>query len=159
MKKVIGFLIFVLSYSTAVQAQRGERAMDEERNPMTVAQQATIAVKKMTLRLNLNNAQQRKIQPLLEAQIADRRAMKEQRKALKKKKAKPTADQRFNAMNARLDKQIEFKRAMMNILDEKQFERFEKTMMRKKMKMTKRIKKEKHKRNRKLRRDRDHRDE
>jgi len=141
MKKVIGILIFVLCFSFSAMAQK------EKRERMSIAQQTELAVKKMTLKLDLTPAQQSRIKPLLAKQMEERQAIRAKRKALKEKGQKPTADERYAMMSAKLDKQIAFKADMKRILDEKQYERFEKMANRKMHKM-------KRKRKRKMKKDR-----
>lgn len=124
MKKLASILVLVFAFTLTTQAQKKRKRV--QKDPMTVEQQATLAVKKMTLALELSDAQQRKIKPLITAQITDRRAQFEQMKKLKESKKKPTADERFKYQNERLDKQIAFQKEMKSILNKEQYEKFEK---------------------------------
>lgn len=124
MKKIASILILVFAFTLTTQAQKRGKRMQKEQ--MTVAQQATLAVKKMTLALELSEAQQRKVTPLISAQITDRRAQFEKMKKFKESKKKPTADERFQHQNERLDKQIAFQKQMKSILNKDQFEKFQK---------------------------------
>lgn len=142
MKKVLAVLVLALGLTATTQAQKGKKGDFEK---LTVEQKTALAVKKMTLKLDLTPSQANKITPLLAEKIAERKAMHEKRKALKKSDKKPTANERYAMQSARLDKQIAFKNDMKRILTEKQYEKFEKMATRKMHKM-KKGKKRKHKR-------------
>lgn len=92
----------------------------------------------MTLKLDLSSEQAKQIKPLLLEQVRERKAMKEKRKSLKSSNKKLTADERFAIKSALLDKKIAFKKEMKRILNEKQYEKFEKKINRKGKKMKKR---------------------
>ena len=124
MRKIASILVLVFAFTLTTQAQKKDKRMRGEQ--MSVEQQATLAVKKMTLALELSDAQQRKVTPLITQQISDRRAKFEKMKKMKEEKKKPTADERFQHQNERLDKQIAFKKEMKSILNKEQFEKFEK---------------------------------
>ncbi len=132
MKKIasIILLIFVVVFTTDAQQKR-KRFIKEK---MTPEQHATLAVKKMTLFLELSDAQQRKIKPLFIAQAKEKHAMWEQMKAAKDKKKQISAEQRFKNANSRLDSQIEFQRKMKSILSAEQYEKFKKAKAVKKRK-------------------------
>lgn len=124
MKKIASILILVFAFTLTTQAQKRGKRMQKEQ--MTVAQQTTLAVKKMTLALELSDAQQRKVTPLISAQIIDRRAQFEKMKKFKEEKKMPSAEERFNNQNSRLDKQIAFQTEMKSILNKEQYEKFQK---------------------------------
>ncbi|WP_299162363.1 hypothetical protein [uncultured Tenacibaculum sp.] len=156
MKKIIALLVLAIGFTLTSQAQKGKRGDFEK---LTVAQQTELAVKKMTLKLDLTAAQQRRVKPLLAEKIAKRKTMHEKRKAMKesgKKREKPSADERFAKKSKMLDAQIAFKADMKRILNEKQYERFEKMAARKKHKLKKKMKHRKHKKNSKERRHKNH---
>ncbi len=152
MKKIIALLVVALGFTAVTNAQ--EHKEDRFEEALTVDQQTELAVKKMTLKLDLNKAQQEKIKPFLAEQIADRKAMKAKRKEMKKNKQKPSSEERFKMMNARLDKQIAFKAEMKRVLNTQQYERFEKMADRKMHKMKKKMHK-KGKKRRKMENDND----
>lgn len=145
-KKLVGFLVLALGFATVTMAQ--EHRKEKRHEKMSVEQQTELAVKKMTLKLDLTPSQQHKIKPLLAKQIQERKAMHEKRRDMKDQDKKPSSDEHFNRMNARLDKQIAFKAEMKQILDARQYERFEKMAAKKMKHMKKRMHKkgEKHKR-------------
>jgi hypothetical protein len=124
MKKIASILILVFAFTLTTQAQkRGKRMQIEQ---LTVEQQTTLRVKKMALALELSDAQQRKITPLVAEQITNRRAEFERMKKMKEEKKKPTADERFKHQNERLDKQIAYQKEMKSILNKDQYEKFQK---------------------------------
>ncbi|MCG1036229.1 hypothetical protein [Polaribacter sargassicola] len=131
MKKIVSILVLVMAVTFTTQAQR----KGGQKGPkFTPEQQATLAVKKMALALDLTDKQQNQIKPILTAQIEERKAEMEKRKANKDEpRQKPTADELFAMQNKRLDNQIMMKNKMKNILNEEQFEKFEKMQKGRKM--------------------------
>lgn len=124
MRKIASILVLVFAFTLTAQAQKKGKRMQREK--LTVEQQTTLAVKKMTLALELSDAQQRKIKPLLSKQIAERRADWEKMKKYKEEKKKPTAEERYKHQNAKLDKQIAFQKEMKSILNAEQYQKFQK---------------------------------
>ena len=139
MKKIIAILVMTLGFTLVTMAQ--EHRKERSENSMTVNQKTELAVKKMTLKLDLTADQQQKITPFLAKQIAERKTTKAKIKEMRKNKQKPSSDERFKMMSAKLDNQIAFKTEMRRILNPQQYERFEKISERK----MQRIKKKMHK--------------
>ena len=81
MKKVITLfvLVFAFTFSTQGQNKKAKRA-----SKLTIEQQTTLAVKKMTLALDLSEKQQNDIKPILMAKITERKMAIKKRKAAKK---------------------------------------------------------------------------
>jgi len=131
MKKVITLLVlvFAFTFSTQGQNKKAKRA-----SKLTIEQQTTLAVKKMTLALDLSEKQQNDIKPILMAKITERKMAIKKRKAAKKAKERPSADEIYEMKMKQLDGLILIKSKMKNILDEKQYERFEE-MQKRRMKM------------------------
>jgi len=131
MKKVITLfvLVFAFTFSTQGQNKKAKRA-----SKLTIEQQTTLAVKKMTLALDLSEKQQNDIKPILMAKITERKMAIKKRKAAKKTKERPSADEIYEMKIKQLDGLILIKSKMKNILDEKQYERFEE-MQKRRMKM------------------------
>ncbi len=121
MKKII--VVFVLMVSVTALAQRG--GYEDGKKKMTPEQIATLQTKKMTLALDLNDAQQKQMMALNLEKAKTRNAMIEARKAAKENE-KPTADERFEMTNKRLDAQIAQKQKVKQILSDEQFAKFEK---------------------------------
>ena len=141
MKKIIAILIITLGNTIASIAQ--EHRKESVENTMSIDQKTELAVKKMTLKLDLTADQQQKITPLITKQIANRKEARDKMKEMKMNKQKPSSDERFKMMNTKLDNQIAFKTEMRRILNPQQYERFEKISERK----MRRIKKRMHKKN------------
>jgi hypothetical protein len=133
MKKIVSILVlvFAVTFTTQAQKKRGEKG-----SKLTVEQHTTLAVKKMTLALDLSDKQQKQIKPLLMAKMTERKASMEKKKEARGNKERPTADEMYAKQIARLDNQIAMKNKMKNILNKEQFEKFEKMQKgRKKMAM------------------------
>jgi protein CpxP len=124
MKKLATILILVFAFTITVQAQK--KGKHTERSPkLAVEQYANLAVKKMTLGLDLTDKQQSQIKPLITAQAAARKAAMESRKENRTADKKPSADEIYAMRSAQLDNQIAFKNKLRNILNKEQFEKFE----------------------------------
>ena len=128
MKKIASILVFVFAITLTTQAQKKG---DHKRPEFSTEQQTNLMVKKMTLKLDLTEKQQRQVSPIFEAQIVEKKAMMQKRKAAKDAKRKPTSDERYAMKSEMLDKQIAMKNSMKNILNPAQFEKFEKMKERK----------------------------
>lgn len=124
MKKIVFTLVLMISITAL--AQTGHRNGMRE---MTPEQIADLQTKKMTLALDLTEAQQAQIRKLnLENanlrnnKIRERNAKKEsgERKAL-------TSEERYALKTARLDHQIAQKKELQKILSKEQFEKWERT--------------------------------
>tara|TARA_R110001632_G_scaffold18712_15_gene57682 strand:- start:105 stop:572 length:468 start_codon:yes stop_codon:yes gene_type:complete len=144
MKKIASLLILVFAFSLTMQAQKKRKRMPKEK--LTVEQQATLAVKKMALELELTAAQQRKLTPIITKQITERRAQGDKMRKAREEKKKVEATERYDRANKMLDKRLAFQKEMKSILTTEQFEKFkEKSKKREKgMKMMKKKKKMKH---------------
>jgi hypothetical protein len=138
MKKTASILLLVFAFSINSQGQTKEKKHAYEK--VTVPQQAALKVKKMTLKLDLSEAQQREMMPIITKQIENKNAGIEKRKTYKKNNTKPTEEERYAIANERLDEQISFKNKIKKILTKEQFEKFEKMKKSRKEKMGKKVK-------------------
>lgn len=143
MKKIIGILVFVIAFSS--QAQHKKQQKRKKMN-FTVEQRVAMAVKKMTLSLDLSEAQQKKIKPLLMAQTEARKEAMETRKKAKQEQKKPSTDEVYEMKMKRMDTMIAMKNSMKEILNKEQFEKFEKMAKRRKAMAMKKMKAKKAKR-------------
>jgi protein CpxP len=140
MKKIASILILVFAFTLTAEAQKKRK----ERKPQfTVEQHTELAVKKMTLSLDLSKKQQNQIKPLISAQATEKKAVILKRKEYKENKKKPTADEVYTMKTKQLDNQIAFKGKIKNILNKEQFEKFEKMAKGRKMRGKKMMKKRK----------------
>lgn len=124
------FLTALLLSGVVLHAQRGEHS---EMQDLSAEQIATLQTKKMTLALDLNESQQQDIQKFNEEQARIRKeAIAARNKSGEDDERKePNADERFNHQVERLDRAIEHKAKMKDILSEEQFEKWEKIQMKK----------------------------
>jgi len=124
MKKLVSVLILVFAFTLTTQAQKKRERMQQEK--LTIEQQATLAVKKMALELDLTKAQQRKLQPILEKQIAERRVQFEKMRKAREEKRKIEKEERYKRANEALDKRLAMQEEMKSILNAEQYEKFKK---------------------------------
>lgn len=143
MKKLVKIIVLVFAFTLTVQAQKKKGNKGAK---LTIEQQTTLAVKKMTLALDLSDKQQQQIKPIVMAKMTDRKDFIEKRKASKENNEKPTSDEIFAIKNKQLDHQIVMKNSIKNILNEEQFEKFEK-MHKSRTRTTKHKMKERKRRN------------
>lgn len=130
MKNLAALLVFVFAFTLTSQAQQKRK---QKKPNLTIEQKANLAIKKMTLALDLSNKQQSQIKPLLMAKMKDRQEHMKKRKEARKNKKRPTADEIYAMKSEQLDKQIMMKNKMKDILNKDQFEKFEKMQQRRKM--------------------------
>ncbi|WP_428740728.1 hypothetical protein [Tenacibaculum sp.] len=128
MKKLLTVLVLMVGFTVTTQAQRDHKGKHDQ---LTVEQQTDLAVKKMTLKLDLTASQQNQLRPLITKQVVERREMRAKRKAMKESGNKPTTEERYAMKNKILDKQIAYKAEMKRILNKEQYGRFEKMTARK----------------------------
>jgi hypothetical protein len=114
MKKIITVLVLTIAFSFTTQAQKKGSKNPVER-----------MLKKMTTDLSLSDAQQKEIEPLLIAQMEDRKQLKENREALKNSGSKPTKEARKKMKEDREAKEAAMNIKMSQILDKEQFEKFQ----------------------------------
>jgi hypothetical protein len=139
MKKIASIVLLVFAFTLTAQAQKGKKKRRTEK--LSTEQQTILAVKKMTLALDLTTSQQNQLKPLISKKISDRKAQYKQMKATQKERNKLSANERFAKANERLDAQIAMKRTMKNILNKEQFEKFEKTNKKRKMEVKRMMRK------------------
>ncbi|QNM84479.1 hypothetical protein H9W90_09750 [Polaribacter pectinis] len=148
MKNLASILVLVFAFTLNTQAQKKR---DHKRPEFTVEQHTNLAVKKMTLALDLSEKQQNQIKPLIMAKASERKAAMEKRKASKETKKRSTSDEIYAAKSKMLDNQIAMKNRMKEILNKDQFEKFEKMHKKRKMKgkmmMKNKMKGKKHRKN------------
>jgi len=122
MTKKTGLLILFITFSLTINAQKKQILL--KKGNLTIEQQVTIKVKKMTLELELTEAQQNKLTPVLTKHITERKAQLGKRKKGKGEEKKIEANNRFQIANKILDRKIIFQKEMKTILNEEQFNRF-----------------------------------
>lgn len=130
MKKIVSIILLVFAFTLNAEAQKKGGKLNV--NNM---------LKKLTSDLNLTDAQQAKIKPLLVAQIADRKAMGSKRKALKESGEKLSKADRKKMRDEKVAKETALKTKMASILDKDQFAKYEEVLKSKKKKGKKMLKK------------------
>ena len=132
MKNIVTILVFVLAFTFTAQAQKKGGKPSAEK-----------MLKKITKDLSLSEDQQSKIKPLLEGQMADRKAAMEKRKATQESGEKPSKEERKQLNADRKEKAAAFNTEMASILDKDQFAKFEAMAKEKKGDAKNRVKKQK----------------
>jgi len=136
MKKIVIILIALATLQVTAQDRKREHQKDGQKERMETMKDlspdeiATLRTKKMTLHLDLNEAQQNKIQALFLEEAKMRKVKMEEHKAMKESSETKTftKEDKFKMMNERLDHQIEVKQKMKSILNAEQFEKWEASM-------------------------------
>lgn len=136
MKKVFIFIMIIsCSYSFA---QRGQHQRGHEKNKkeffenLSVEELATLRTKKMTLDLDLSEVQQDQIYAMTLKSVTDKRAKRAERE--KNNFEELSEDEKYAKMLERLDAQIAHKNEMKTILNDEQFEKWERHSKRKHVK-------------------------
>ena len=133
MKNIITAIVLVFAFTLTVQAQK----KGKKKKPSVEK-----ALQKITKDLNLSEAQQNEIKPLLVDQFADRAAMKKAQKAMKESGEKPTKEQRKQLKADRKAKHTAFNTKMATILNKEQLVIFEENAKKRKGKGKKKKKKQ-----------------
>lgn len=124
MKHVIAVVLISLSFLANAQEKKERADKLQEYTPEEMAQ---IQTKQMTLDLDLTDAQQKQILKINLQNAQDRKALYESKKSNSNslERTKPSKDERLNMKNEQLDRQIEMKKKMKDILDDNQYEKWE----------------------------------
>ena len=101
--------------------RKNQKEMRMQKSDFTPEQQATLLTKQMTLKLDLSESQQKEIYSLNVTQAFDKLASREAMKKAKEEGKKPSEQERYDSMVARLDKQILIKSQMKSILKSDQY--------------------------------------
>jgi len=125
MKKLILATVLFIGLTSFAQVQRKDRATRDQLEKLTPDQRNTLELKKLTLELDLSPAQQKEMGNFIADQNAKREVKKLEREKMQKQNVKPTADQRFEMSNKRLDEQIANKERVKKILNPEQFKKWE----------------------------------
>lgn len=130
MKKIAIALIALITFQANAQhKEEGHHDSRKERlhkmKDISPEDMAQLHTKKLTLALDLTDAQQKKINALNLKHAKVKKAKMEARIKDKEATKKRSQEQRLKAMNERLDAQIAHKKEMKAILNEKQYEKWE----------------------------------
>jgi hypothetical protein len=131
MKKVFIILLALVTLQVSAQEKKrelqkeGQRERGEMMKDLSPEETATLQTKKMTLHLDLSEAQQKQMKALNLEQASLRKAKMEEVKKLKESGEKPSKEARLKMMNEKLDHQIALKAKMKSILNAEQFTKWE----------------------------------
>ena len=132
MKKLVGLTLVVMLFSLSISAQ-GQRQRQNKNADFTPEQIAILQTKKMALRLDLNEKQQKEIQKMMLKSAEERQKFRTENQKNKQDGTGISSDERFERANMRLTKQQAHKAEMKKVLTKEQFEKWE-TSNRKAMK-------------------------
>ncbi|MAZ71871.1 MAG: hypothetical protein CMC70_01870 [Flavobacteriaceae bacterium] len=135
MKKIVLIAIALISISVSAQHEKTHRKehkkeMVEKMKDWTPEQKAEVATKKMTLALDLNEAQQKQVYAIHLETAKDRLKMKDNKEKNANEALSP--DELFELKKARMEKKIETKAQFKAILTAEQYKKWEKKSHRKK---------------------------
>lgn len=122
--------MFTIASLSAMAQDRNPHRPQHDKDPLTPEQVATLQTKRMTLALDLTQAQQEQVQKLhLENARLRTEKMEESQKERDDAQGKDlSADERFSRESERLDHMIAQKASMKKILNGEQFEKWEKSL-------------------------------
>ncbi|WP_152487251.1 hypothetical protein [Winogradskyella psychrotolerans] len=125
---VIAVALFTLNGMAQEKEKRSDRKdRSELRMQMTPSDIADLKSKKLTLKLDLTDAQQKKIHTIFLSEAKANEGLRQKHKAAEgEKREKPSQEEFLKMQNTRLDQQIEMKREMKTILNAEQYAKFEK---------------------------------
>lgn len=133
MKKVILLGLLMIGFIGLAQNERGENRHRGNLEDLSPEQMATLQTKRMTLALDLNEAQQKQLQKINLDQVISRKEKMDEMKAKKEsgEMTKPTSEERYAMQTARIDKQIAHKAQVKQLLSKEQYVKWEKMHQRK----------------------------
>lgn len=140
MKKTASIiLVALISLSTFAQ----EPQRKQKRHDFTADQMAEIQTKKMTLHLDLTEKQQKQIFEINKINATERKLKMQELKAVKHSEKELSSEEIFTKKSTSLDKMIAHKDEMKKVLNEEQFQKWEKSKKRRMHQMKKRAGKRK----------------
>jgi len=129
MKKllVVALALFTINGMAQKREHKTDRKQGSElRKQMTPAEIADLKAKKMTLKLDLTDTQQKKVRQIILKQSEENQGLRNEHKVRGEKREKPTKDELVKMQNHKLDQLIKMKREMKTILTPEQYAKFEK---------------------------------
>lgn len=128
MKRFAVLMALLVSLGAMAQKQGGPKMHKGPKMDITAEQMATLQTKKMTLALDLTDAQQQKVMKIHLDEAQFRKAKWDKIKAKKESDewTKPTSEERFEMENARLDRQIAHQKKMKEVLNDEQYQTWKK---------------------------------
>lgn len=128
MKKLVVLVLLMAGITAMAQKPERERGPRGDMKDMTPEQMASLQTKQMTLALDLTDAQQKQIQSLNLDNAKDRAEKMKEMKAKREsgEANKLTSEERYTMKTTMLDRQIAQKEKMKKILNNNQYEKWEK---------------------------------
>ncbi|RMA57674.1 hypothetical protein [Ulvibacter antarcticus] len=128
MKKLMTVALLLLFIGTYAQERRADKKenkseMQDNRPDFTPEQKAELATKKMTLHLDLTESQQVTVNKLMLDQAKNRGSHAENRE----KRKDMTDAERFELKSKLMDEKIAFKKEMKSVLNDEQYQKWEKS--------------------------------
>jgi len=126
MKKLL-VICALLAGMSAIAQQRGD--YPHARNwmkDMTPEQMATLSSKRMALSLDLSEDQVKKVKALELQKAQERKSLMAAHRKSDQERQAPSAEERYNMLNNRLDNALAYQDAMKQILSEEQFANWKK---------------------------------
>lgn len=117
-KSILTFAVLICFVFTTTAQKKQQKHQKPE---FTIEQQTTLAVKKLTLALDLSESQQGKMQPLLKDMISSKQEMMNSRKANEGKRPELSSDEIYAKMIQKLDQQIAFQTKVKKVLSKEQY--------------------------------------
>ena len=119
MKKIIFTFAIIAGLAFTSNAQK--KQSHHQKPEFTVEQQTTLAVKKLTIALDLTESQQEKMRPLLLVVTTNRQKMMDERKTNEGKAAEISNKKLYEKMIAKMDQQISYQTAVKKVLNKDQY--------------------------------------
>ena len=136
MKKIVGMLVLVILVSTTSFAQKQHQKRTANKANFTAEQQAELMTKRLTLALDLTKAQASEVYDLALEKAQEQKEFRADRA----KNRDLSDDERFKRKSKRLDKQIAHKKEMKRILNDEQYEKWEKMRYKKRKNIQQKLK-------------------
>jgi hypothetical protein len=116
-------LISISAFSQ--QKNQHQKADRNNMSDMSAEEEATLQTKKLTLLLDLNQAQQQEIKKLNKEKAEQRKAMMAAHKKMRAEDSEKFKENSFERKNARLDRELAHQERMKQILNEEQFKKWQ----------------------------------
>lgn len=135
MKQLVVLVLALISVNVFAQRPEGHRKSMRAMSELSAEQWATLHTKKLTLALDLSERQQDEIMKISLEEAEFKKARHEEFKAKREngEGKKPTADERFELVNERLDHKIAHQQKMKQVLNKEQYETWKELQLRRAM--------------------------
>lgn len=126
MKKAMVLCALLIGFGVHAQHRSKRHApRGEAQTQLSPEERATIQSKRMTLALGLDQRQQDQMTGLLKQRLEERAELRQRRKSEADSGTSADSENRFDRLNAHLDRKIAFQEELRGILSERQFEKWQ----------------------------------